>query len=91
MIVDCPNCKNSLRVKKQDKEHICYKCGTIITEERIVQVGMVKYKFKDDKQEFVIVFNSVEEKEDFLETIKKEPDQYQYCRMTTPAVTVEVI
>jgi transcription initiation factor TFIIIB Brf1 subunit/transcription initiation factor TFIIB len=82
MIVECPNCKNPLRVKKTDESFICYKCGTIITGENVIQIGVAKYKFKDDNTEFATVFESEKQSEDFLNNVQKYRSDFKYCTIT---------
>jgi len=91
MIVECPNCKNSLRVKKVDDEFICYKCGTIISGETVTQIGVTNYKFKDDDQEYIIVFNDAEDLQEFMKIAEETKAGYKLCKITTPTGTTKIV
>ena len=91
MVIECPNCKNPLRVKKEDTEFICYKCGTIMIGDHVVQIGVASYKFLDDDKEYIIVFNTEEEALEFTDIIKKYSDQYKWCSIKTPKGTFIIV
>jgi transcription initiation factor TFIIIB Brf1 subunit/transcription initiation factor TFIIB len=93
MIVSCPNCENPLRVKKEDKEFICYKCGTIVNnlEYKVIQIGVAKYKFKDDNTEYATVFENEEQGEDFLDNVQKYMSDYKYCTIKNSLGTYKLV
>lgn len=91
MIVECPNCNNSLRVKQIDNEFICYKCGTIISGDTTIQIGVANYKFKDDDQEYIIVFNDVEDLQEFIKIAEETKAGYKLCKVTTPNGTTKIV
>ena len=91
MIVECPNCKNSLRVKQVDNEFICYKCGTIISGDTTIQIGVANYKFKDDDQEYIIVFNSEDDLQEFINIAEETKAGYQFCKVTTPKEVTKIV
>lgn len=91
MVITCPNCKNPLRVKKEDTEFICYKCGTIMIGDHVAQIGVASYKFKDDVKEYIIVFNTEDEGLEFTDIVKKYINQYEWCCVKTPTGTYLIV
>ena len=90
MTVDCPNCGKPLKGKEQEKL-ICYTCGTIIDGDRIVQIGMGKYKFIDDQTDYIIPFESAEELEEFQKLANSQKEEYKYCRIMTTRGTITIV
>lgn len=84
MTTNCPNCGKPLK-GKEEEPLICYSCGTIITKDKIVQYGMGKYKFTDDPTEYITVFETLRDRQDFEETVVHNKEDYKYCRIITPA------
>lgn len=84
MTTNCPNCNKPLKGKEGDPL-ICYSCGTISTKDKIVQIGIGKYKFNDDHTDYITVFESVSDRQEFKNLAIKNKEDYKYCRIETPA------
>lgn len=90
MTTDCPNCGKPLKGKEQEKL-ICYTCGTIIDTNRIVQIGMGKYKFIDDQTDYIIPFESIDELEEFQKLANSQKEEYKYCKIVCPRETIIIV
>lgn len=84
MTTTCPNCNKPLK-GKEDEPFICYSCGTIITKDKIVQYGLGKYKFIEDPIDYVTVFETFQQREEFETYALHNKEEYKYCRIETPA------
>lgn len=83
MTTECPNCKKPLK-GKEDEPFICYSCGTITTKDKIVQIGIGKYKFTNDTKDYVIVFESYLDKNEFEHQVVHNKEDYKYAKIETP-------
>lgn len=90
MTTNCPNCNKPLKGKEGDAL-ICYSCDTISLKDRIVQIGSGRYKFVGDHTDYITVFESVNDKQEFRNSAIKNKEDYKYCRIETPTGTETIV
>ena len=90
MTTNCPNCNKPLK-GKENEALLCYSCGSVIFKKEIIQIGLAKYKFKDDSTDYISVFESEQDKDEFLGIATKNSDDYKYCKVITPTGIITIV